>query len=100
MSTPLKIDAVSICSVHINLLGFYSVRYTRINKQNLKIFQNFFEILKMKFILFFGAALVSAKEPWKWTWYNIETNTTTEYMAVLPEAAEYKNQTAAYKARH
>ena len=54
----------------------------------------------MKFILFFGAALVSAKEPWKWTWYNIETNTTTEYMAVLPEAAEYKNQTAAYKARH
>ena len=53
----------------------------------------------MKFILFFGAALVTAKESWKWTWYNIETNITTDYMAVLPEAAEYKNQTAAYKAR-
>ena len=51
----------------------------------------------MKLVLFLGATLASAREPLKWQWYNIETNTTTEYMAVLPEAAEYKNQTAAYK---
>ena len=51
----------------------------------------------MKLLLFFGVALTSAREPLTWTWYDIETNSTTDYMAILPEAADYKNQTAAYK---
>ena len=51
----------------------------------------------MKLLLLLGAALASAREPLTWTWYDIETNSTTDYMAILPEAADYKNQTAAYK---
>ena len=51
----------------------------------------------MKLLFFFGAALTSAREPLTWTWYNIVNNSTTDYMAILPEAADYKNQTAAYK---
>ena len=51
----------------------------------------------MKLLLFLGAALVSAREPLTWTWFNIAKNSTTDYMAILPEAADYKNQTAAYK---
>ena len=82
----------------VHSIKFYqgSIQFvnTRIHKQNFEIFA--LNFLKMKFLLF-GAALASAREPLKWQWYNIETNTTTEYMAVLPEAAEYKNQTAAYK---
>merc|ERR1711953_1582010 len=57
----------------------------------------FFLNFSMKLLLFLGAALASAREPLTWTWYDIATNSTTDYMAILPEATDYKNQTAAYK---